>query len=173
MTDSNVNPDPMLCPLMPDSPWCLSDKPKSFKQIFEEKLEKKREGLRSEQKQTSPDDGYYRFLESIGMDADLLSRDVHIAAFIYQDRGTAMKVYRRVERMHKRLYGHCLYKLIDGNCLYQIVPYCRITRGYYSAVATCELEDVAVNINVRPFKDWWAVGSSCSLPRRFDWYPND
>lgn len=113
--------------------------------------------------------GYYRFLESIGI--DLSDRDCHITAFIYRDWATAMRVYRRVERMHKRLYGCCLYKLIDGNCLYQTVPYCRITRGYYCAVATCELEDVAVNINVKPFKDWWAVGESCSLPRRFDWYP--
>lgn len=113
--------------------------------------------------------GYYRFLESVGIETD--RRSVHIAAFIYRDYATALSVYRRVERMHKRLYGCCLYKLIDGNCIYQCIPYCRTTRAYYSAVATCELEDVAVGIGVKPFKDWWAVGASCSLPRRLDWYP--
>lgn len=114
--------------------------------------------------------GYYRFLKSVSIPTD---REVHVAAFIYRDRATAFCIYHRVKRMHKRLYGCCLYRLIDGNCIYQLVPYCRITRAYYSAVATCELEDVAVGIGVKPFKDWWAVGASCSLPRRLDWYPND
>lgn len=55
MTDP-TDLDPTLCPPMPDSSWCLSNKPQSFKEIFEKFIDednKKRKAQSNAEKQTN------------------------------------------------------------------------------------------------------------------------